>query len=92
MIFQTVEAQTLDGINEQGETGKFTLPQTGKAFSCWVHNAGLAGAHLAFGDPPVAYFIPAGESRYIDKGPAMVFTAHTESGTTKLYLEAGKGV
>lgn len=101
-MFNTVELQILDNIGVQNTPGTFKTPLAGKNFACRVHNGGMEGAYLVFGESAEAvnhdagasgkqeFYIPAGESRDLDKGPAVYFAACTDNGATKLYLEAGK--
>lgn len=105
MLFATTELQILDDVGLHSTPGKFIKPESSKVFSCRVTNAGLEGAYVVFGKEAVkalnhhdgasgtaTCYIPAGEARYIDKGPTGFFAACTDDGPTKLLFEAGKGV
>lgn len=100
-MFNTVELQILENIGAQSAPGAFKTPSAGKNFACRVHNGGMEGVYLVFGENAEApngeeasgkqvFYVPAGESRDLDKGPAVRFAACTDNGTSKLYLEAGK--
>jgi hypothetical protein len=104
MLFSVIELQILDSVGTSPTPGEFATPEAIKAFGCKVYNAGMEDVYLVFGlakdveatgekdsiGKPVHY-VPAGETVLLDKGPTKFFSAMTDSGSTKIYLHAGKG-
>lgn len=95
-MFSTTEMQIFTA-GALPTSGKFELPESAKAFGCRVVNAGYEAAYICFGDgnvakksSTVANYVMPGETVVLDKGPAMKFSIATDSGTTKIYLHAGK--